>query len=789
MTDLERTFFAKVITSPYDKSSFSAKPAVNLIRAKDDAKVRELEGLIELGEQIEQLDLTLETTLAQFEDVSKNIAKSRTEIDVKHCFDVLGIEALKVLLEKVLNRSIGSHQLSVHEMQLVQELQAKVTSVAISAQVKFGFDQDLYTKSLMRPKLYSLLQLLRKVGGLPGKNKFCGIIFVERRYSTAVLRDFLLQASKDFESIRFVKPVFVVGQLNSTSGVRISEREQAESLNKFRKGEANLLIATNVIEEGIDVPHCNFVCKFDLPQNFRSYIQSKGRARAPNSNYFVIASEVEYPDFKLKLEGEFATIEEFITTESCNRVLPSDTECFAQNEESSLESYAPYAESDGARVTAASALALLNKYCQCLPSDRFSYWKPKFIVEQLGEQSFIATLYLPSCSVLKEQIKGLEQRSLKGAKVSAALKACELLHKVGQLDENLRPVRSKSKKRSGGRGGRNHNSNGENVVLKVKRFYPPSVSGKVNEVHKLFWHEIRSANLDHDWICNFLPGFIKYPSVSVGFLTASKIPTVPSVVIYSLYGTEVRSMEFQKEVTLNGHDIQKLIETNRWLFEEVLKIPNIKLDMENSPFQLIAAIIDQERGDFLNKDEIIEHSTWAAPQNSVFKFPTRGVDLAKNRDRLHLVEYVTACGGQATVRKIGDSIAYGAKDRVRRSEHRPQYPLSESVRQMFTAEVLYNAMCLPTVLFRLNSLIFCEDFMADVFAKLCYDDNVVASCPNERAPTLSGKGFTVIPSVYEGAALEFKKLVSETKNMSDQDQCWIGPAPINLLKCFTLKVS
>lgn len=39
------------------------------------------------------------------------------------------------------------------------------------------------------------------------------------------------------------------------------------------------MVATAVIEEGLDVPQCNLVIRFNKPNNFSSYMQSKGRAR------------------------------------------------------------------------------------------------------------------------------------------------------------------------------------------------------------------------------------------------------------------------------------------------------------------------------------------------------------------------------------------------------------------------------------------------------------------------------------------------------------------------------
>ena len=56
----------------------------------------------------------------------------------------------------------------------------------------------------------------------------------------------------------------------------------------FHKKEINTLVASDVIEEGIDIVSCNYVIMFDLPKNFRSYVQSKGRARDKNSRYILL---------------------------------------------------------------------------------------------------------------------------------------------------------------------------------------------------------------------------------------------------------------------------------------------------------------------------------------------------------------------------------------------------------------------------------------------------------------------------------------------------------------------
>lgn len=55
--------------------------------------------------------------------------------------------------------------------------------------------------------------------------------------------------------------------------------DQKDVLAELRVGKTNVLIATNVLEEGIDVPACNMVICFDPPKDLRSFIQRRGRAR------------------------------------------------------------------------------------------------------------------------------------------------------------------------------------------------------------------------------------------------------------------------------------------------------------------------------------------------------------------------------------------------------------------------------------------------------------------------------------------------------------------------------
>ena len=52
--------------------------------------------------------------------------------------------------------------------------------------------------------------------------------------------------------------------------------------------QVNLMFTTDVAEEGIHVPNCSFVVRFDLPKTVRSYVQSRGRARQSDSRYILM---------------------------------------------------------------------------------------------------------------------------------------------------------------------------------------------------------------------------------------------------------------------------------------------------------------------------------------------------------------------------------------------------------------------------------------------------------------------------------------------------------------------
>jgi len=90
-------------------------------------------------------------------------------------------------------------------------------------------------------------------------------------------RDTAEVVAKALGEIEGVRPVRFVGQASKLNDKGLSQKKQVEILDKFRAGEYNVLIATSVAEEGLDIPSTDLVLFYEpVPSEIRS-IQRRGR--------------------------------------------------------------------------------------------------------------------------------------------------------------------------------------------------------------------------------------------------------------------------------------------------------------------------------------------------------------------------------------------------------------------------------------------------------------------------------------------------------------------------------
>jgi ERCC4-related helicase len=85
----------------------------------------------------------------------------------------------------------------------------------------------------------------------------------------------------------------LLSKVPSCKSIKISQTEFKETMDRFNRGLINTLIATNVVEEGLDVSTCNLVICLNELATVKSFIQMKGRARQLNSSFVFLCSAEE----------------------------------------------------------------------------------------------------------------------------------------------------------------------------------------------------------------------------------------------------------------------------------------------------------------------------------------------------------------------------------------------------------------------------------------------------------------------------------------------------------------
>ena len=68
----------------------------------------------------------------------------------------------------------------------------------------------------------------------------------------------------------------------------MTSAQHKEILDKFQEGKHKLLVATNVLEEGIDVAECNLVIRLNYVPSDTGHVQSKGMYKLLSGFIFFI---------------------------------------------------------------------------------------------------------------------------------------------------------------------------------------------------------------------------------------------------------------------------------------------------------------------------------------------------------------------------------------------------------------------------------------------------------------------------------------------------------------------
>lgn len=139
------------------------------------------------------------------------------------------------------------------------------------------------------------------------------IIFVQQRVTTHILKHFIDNEAE----LSFIRSdVIYATSSPATSELSVTASQARDRLTRFASGHINVLIATSVAEEGMDIPAANCVLRFDHVQTPVSLVQSRGRARQQDSAFVVMREDKRrtVSDLQAAEQQQHAVIEAINTT-------------------------------------------------------------------------------------------------------------------------------------------------------------------------------------------------------------------------------------------------------------------------------------------------------------------------------------------------------------------------------------------------------------------------------------------------------------------------------------------
>ena len=111
------------------------------------------------------------------------------------------------------------------------------------------------------------------------------IVFATYRDTVSALETALL-------NLKDVRPIQFIGQSKRASGTGLTPKQQVERIESFRAGEGNVLIATSVGEEGLDIPTADLVIFYEPVASEIRTIQRRGRTgRQRDGDVVVLIAE------------------------------------------------------------------------------------------------------------------------------------------------------------------------------------------------------------------------------------------------------------------------------------------------------------------------------------------------------------------------------------------------------------------------------------------------------------------------------------------------------------------
>ena len=368
------------------------------------------------------------------------------------------------------------------------------------------------------------------------------IVFVEERLKALVLNEC-------FKLLNI--PNVTTGTLLGLAGNAFEAatvKGQEKSLEHFRAGNINLIFATSVADEGLDIPQCNLCVRFDLCKTTIQYMQSRGRARMKGS---IFAHMVEDGNFDQSNELDYQIANERYIKRWCSSLAPERklgrgtqlAKLLAKDEGGKS-----FATGAGAVCDNSNALLILARFAASL---QYTGATEREIYEQEIDSEknlFRYAVRLPAnteCPI--PGCRGDWKTNKQLAKRSAAWATCVLLRRKGHLDENLDSIYRKIKP---------ENANARRTVSSKKSAYDMQVKPSAWQAHL----DVVPTQL-YATVLRFRPErLLRHSLAPIVVLTKCPLPLMPSFPAYLEENVkiEVSSESITAALAVSGEELRQL---------------------------------------------------------------------------------------------------------------------------------------------------------------------------------------------------------------------------------------
>jgi ERCC4-related helicase len=237
--------------------------------------------LIELGEALRyKLELTMEEQRGLLYIAILNQSSALTLMYCLELIESQGSHSLKAFLDRINEDGNNTHTFLLKDPRMM-EIKTLVDGIVKE-----------------HPKILHLLQLIKdhhhlssmnNVSNSPNSNSKI-LVFTQYRDTAKHIVEVL--EKNGIKTSRFV------GQAKRIGDEGMKQNEQVAILESFRNGDFDVLVATSIAEEGLDIPEVDLVIFYEPISSEIRYIQRKGRAGRKSSGSVIILATKDTIDMR-----------------------------------------------------------------------------------------------------------------------------------------------------------------------------------------------------------------------------------------------------------------------------------------------------------------------------------------------------------------------------------------------------------------------------------------------------------------------------------------------------------